>query len=497
VNLLQKLKISLVGGLGEGRGDHSRGIRWGNLLLPESESRNHFLVAGTTGSGKTTFLRLMMQSIFSDFEQRGCRAVVFDAKEDMFPILAGMVDPKFITTLNPFDERGAAWDLASDLDEPRVIHEFVSTMIPEAGDANPYFTDAARHLMNGVMLNYYLRRMAYTLGDVFRPLRSIRQLKALLRQLAVTESLVETYLRDKRLALNVISSIATKIQPFEPIAACWEHAKERISLKHWLNENRILILGNSEISRHSIDAINRCMFKRIAGLTLHLPDCDQRKIWFILDELTDAGRLDGLIPLAKKGRSKGASLLLAFQSVSGLRSERLYGSQGTDELMGQIGNRFVGRLECVPTAEYFSQLIGDQERWEMSKSYTSAREESSTTSYSKQIRRTVLPSELMDLPICSVANGLHGIGISRVAGVYHSHIDGHSLFHRDLLPLDRSVRNEVPRAADTQILHPWNAEQCARFGVPFGPARRPNTADSASTPRSVPPDLLRGIFDDP
>ena len=479
-----------------GEDRNQRPIRWGNLLLPASEAQNHFLVVGTTGSGKTTVVRLMLQSLFGDFEERACRAVVFDAKEDMFPILAGIVDPKFITTLNPFDVRGAAWDLAVDLDEPRVIHEFVSTIIPESSDANRYFTDAARHLMYGVMLNYFIRKLSYTLGDVFRPLKSIRQLKHLLRQEPATESLVDLYLREKRLALNVLSSIATKIQPFEPIAACWEHAEQRISLKHWLDDQRILILGNSEISRHSIDAINRCIFKRITGLTLHLPDSPDRRIWFVLDELTDAGKLDGLIPLAKKGRSKGASLLLAFQTISGLRCDRLYGTHGTDELLGQIGNRFVGRLECVATAEYFSQLIGDQERWEVSKSYTSAKEDSSSTSYSKQIRRTVLPSELMDLPICSVANGLHGIGISRTAGVYHSHIHGHELFHRDLLPLNGSVPGEIPRAADTQILLPWNAEQCARFGVPLASSRRKTPPEIAAVPPPS-PDLLRGMFDDP
>ena len=105
-------------------------IRWGKIWIPMSDAMNHFLAVGTTGSGKTTILRLLMQSVLPKVGTGDCRALVNDAKQDAMPLLAGMVDPEKIVLLNPFDSRGVAWDIAKDLNEPRLIFEFCSTIFP-------------------------------------------------------------------------------------------------------------------------------------------------------------------------------------------------------------------------------------------------------------------------------------------------------------------------------------------------------------------------------
>ena len=84
----------------------------------------------------------------------------------------------------------------------------------------------------------------------------------------------------------------------------------------------ILILGNSEVSRTPMQILNRCMFKRACDITLDEKDSRDRRNWFAIDELSDAGRLDGLVSLAKKGRSKGACLAVALQSVAGLQASQ-------------------------------------------------------------------------------------------------------------------------------------------------------------------------------
>ena len=87
--------------------------------------------------------------------------------------------------------------------------------------------------------------------------------------------------------------------------------------------------------------------------TIDQSESTTRRSWFIVDELADAGKLQGIISLAKKGRSKGACVVLAFQSVSGLRDPQLYGQHGADELLGQIGTRFIGRLECPSITRFW------------------------------------------------------------------------------------------------------------------------------------------------
>jgi type IV secretory pathway TraG/TraD family ATPase VirD4 len=153
-----------------------------------------------------------------------------------------------------------------------------------------------------------------------------------------------------------------------------------------------------------IDAINRCIFKRASNLLLNQSNSFSRRSWLILDELSDDGKFDGLVPLMKKGGSKGACCVLAFQSVQGLHDHQLYGPQQTDEILGQIANRFFGRLECVTTAEWASSIFGDQEEEvEMVTESSGSGGKSRSVNRQRVTRRLVLPSEFMDLDACNAS----------------------------------------------------------------------------------------------
>ena len=131
-------------------------IRFGKLLIPEQEGTNHLAIIGSTGSGKTTLLRLLLQSILPRIANRDSRALIYDAKQDALPILSGIVDPSQVVTLNPFDTRGRAWDISKDINEPRIMEEFCQNLIPPRNESQPFFTDASRNLMYGVLLSYFL-----------------------------------------------------------------------------------------------------------------------------------------------------------------------------------------------------------------------------------------------------------------------------------------------------------------------------------------------------
>ena len=183
----------------------------------------------------------------------------------------------------------------------------------------------------------------------------------------------------------------------------------------------------------------------------------------MLNEVTEMGKLDGLLSLMKKGRSKGAKVVLACQTISGLRDDNLYGKSGADEILGQIGHKFIGRLECVSTADYFSQLIGEQEVWMQSTSYTSSSQSSSsTTSYSRQVKKAVLPSTLLSITPCSEDTGLHGFCMSQHIGVFPVHLNGQQLFSEDLSPLGEEEAF-VARAKESQILRPWTSSELNNF----------------------------------
>ena len=448
-------------------------IQFGIHKLPESEATSHFLSLAATGGGKTIIQRLMMQSVLADIGTGiDKRALVYDAKQDALPLLKAIVPKADIVTIQPFDARGASWDLQHDVQEPRIAVELAFILIPREHESQPFFSDAARHLLYAVMLGFMLRGCDWTLADVIRALSKPNRLKRFLKQHRATRDVVPRYFHDERLLSNIFSTIATKLLAMECVAASWETADRKIALKDWVNSETILILGNSEISRAAIDAINQAIFLRIVQYVLAQSESFTRRTWFFIDELSEAGKLHGLISLLKKGRSKGACVSICCQSLAGLRDEKLYGTHLTEELLAQIGNRFYGRVECPESAETISRVFGDQEIDQYTTSQTWGKESSTTRSQQIVVRRAVLPSEFMNVEPCTYENGLTAYYRTRTFGCVQGYISGAELFEGQLIPPAADVKEIMERPPLSQLLQPWTAQQAKRFGLEPKPRRQ-------------------------
>lgn len=440
-------------------------LRWVSVDLPEEQATSHFLAVGTTGSGKTSVLRLLMQDALPTVGSGDCRAVVYDAKQDAIPMLSAFVPKDRIVIMNPFDARGARWDMMDDLDEPRLILEAVTTLFPRTQDSTQFFYEAAVSITYHVLLSWYLSGFRYQFSDLMHVLKRPSLIKQVLRMHEQTSPIVGQFLADRKLRQNVMASIAVRLLPYDHVAACWDHAVSSFSMKQWAEGEYVLVLGNAEVSRFVVDSINRFLLKSCINRTLNKTESRTTSDWYFLDEVSEMGKLDGLVSLLKKGRSKGAKACLSIQTISGLRDNALYGQTGTDEILGQVGHKFVGRLECVATADYFSHLIGEQEVWLESSSHTYGSQNSSSTySYSRQVKKAVLPSEFLSMQPCSIQTGLSGYCLSPHIGVFRTHLAGGKLFNSDLLPLSEEPAF-VPRPASCQVLGPWPLEKYTYFAI--------------------------------
>lgn len=442
-------------------------VLWlGDTPLHESEATNHLLLVGTTGSGKTTLLRLFLQNVIPQITPGSDRRALFsNPKQDFYPILRGMAPNVDVITLDPFDSRSCSWDAQKDVFDVRTAIQLVYTLFADVPGSQAFFANAVRHIGYGVIQSFILSEVAWTLGDLFRVLRSHDLIYAVLKKHDYTAPIYDQYFSDPKLAMHVIASIAARLLPFEPIVAAWEKAERSISLSEWSTSPMVLILPHSHIGRAATDAINRCIFKTASDITLNQPDSFTRRSYYVLDELSDLPKMDGLVSLMKMGRSAGACCCVGFQSVSGLRDKEKYGREFADELLGQVGSRFIGRLECPETAEWASKLIGDQEVESISRSRTFTLDSSSSSeTVQSQTRRAVLPGEFLTIPPCSAEDGLSGYFMTRSAGTHFATLDADRIFRIRLYP--RSDEPDfVPRPPSDQLLHHWTPEEAARFGA--------------------------------
>ena len=64
-------------------------FQFGLFELTDEDMGGHTLALGSTGSGKSLILRILMQSVLQVVGQGlGYRALVYDAKQDAIPIIS-------------------------------------------------------------------------------------------------------------------------------------------------------------------------------------------------------------------------------------------------------------------------------------------------------------------------------------------------------------------------------------------------------------------------
>ena len=354
-------------------------LEWGLRLIPLKVSTWHFLVFGVPGSGKTTLIRLFLQSLLPHFPKLEAharksterpRALIYDPKRDMMSILGGIInglpeDKKNsirIVNANPFDERCQAWDMARDILTSEDARHFATTLVPkEEKSNNPFWSDAAQELVGAVTLGLVRRKgRKWDLLEMIETCRSIDQIKRITSQDSEVASLAAPFLKDETHFPGIISTLATKLGKYHNIAMSWRRigTAKSFSIASWFDEGGILLLGSHAKYDESLWPINAVILKMVTDRVLLNEETDLPNTWFILDEFRWMGRVDVVRRLLNQGRSKGASVVLGVQDNEGLIA--VYDRHEANEIVGQCGHKIFMRLSG-PSAEYAESLFGHTE----------------------------------------------------------------------------------------------------------------------------------------
>ena len=395
------------------------GFFWGSMLLPIDMATRNMLVIGTVGSGKTLTINMFMRSVFHLLvpgSQR--RAIVFDPKQEVYPIIRGIGPFCPIYILNPMDQRCTAWDMARDITDPLAAQAMARILVPQdEGSKDPFWRNSVAVLMLGIIV-WFIRHApgAWTLRDILLIMRDDEIVKAILASDKETQHYLKP-LADSKVAANIGATISTKLVAFEPIAACWHQAESSFSLHDdWLESGSILILGEFKSSPEPIRAVNQVIFTRAAQLLLDQPEQAQQQnlgpsTYIVLDEAPAMGKLNKLKDLATEGRSKGVSLTLGFQEVDDMR--KVYGREDTTAILGQCNCKSFLRLSSAETAEWASRLFSEREFMDISFSENTNADnpdpkQSITKSWNRRTTKVVMPIELMSIPPTGPQHGLKG-----------------------------------------------------------------------------------------
>jgi hypothetical protein len=135
-------------------------IPWGAGFVKKRNEALHFFLLGNTGSGKSTFMQVMMTRTLAGIGfDPNIRAIVVDPKQNIVPFLEALGlgsgitgDDKFYVILNPLDKRCARWAIGRDINTPGRAAEFARIIIGQAEGDNRFFYETAVSMVAAVVV---------------------------------------------------------------------------------------------------------------------------------------------------------------------------------------------------------------------------------------------------------------------------------------------------------------------------------------------------------
>ncbi len=369
--------------------------------------------------------------------------------------------------------------MAADVSSPARALNLASAFIPaEAGGNNRYFTDAARQVVAGVIESFIRHTPgAWTFSDLVFALLSLDRVKEILGRDAEGQEVIANFLGDERTAYQVFTTVVSRMAYFKPVAALWQRTADKLSLKQWLSDESILLLGVNATAKVALDAINEVLFRIIVEEIDVQTDSATRRTWVWIDEARLSGPLlkGEMLPyLAVKGRSRGACLVLAFQDIEGFREAA--GPRVAHEIIAQCSHKALLRMESEESAAWASRVLGQYETLEVMRSDPAFLGRGGTRSEHVTKKDAVLPSEFYAIPPSGPETGLTGYFVSPQAGAVRATLPGR---HVGRVIPDAATETEMrflPRPETEQWLCSWGDDDRQRLDLVRGQTENPTPA---------------------
>lgn len=333
----------------------------GSVPIPRGFETRHFELDGSTGSGKTTAMRQMLDGI----EARGEPAIVYDISGSFVAQYYNPVRGDII--LSPFDARGVYWNLFDEIQHPADAARLARYLINETGDRDrDVWLETARILVANILRQLWEEHRG-TPTALIEALQYMTS-EELARWLAHTSS-ARTFAQDaERATASVLFMLAKAVNLLmflraepEPDAASFSFAAFFGSLdKHkggtpapWV------FVPRKEDYFEAVKPLMALWLECAASATLALPPSNTRRLWFVLDEFPDLPRVDNMTRLLPQGRQFGAAVILTFQTIGQMRSR--YGEQDAQAILGNCNTKLFLQLSDTESRERASGTIGKVE----------------------------------------------------------------------------------------------------------------------------------------
>lgn len=330
----------------------ARGVlAFAGVELDPADETKHFKLIGTTGTGKSTAIRQLLEGALA----RGDRAVVADPDGGY---LACFYEPaRGDVILNPFDARSRKWNLFGELRADYDFDQLARSMITESSGPDGAWRTYAQTYFSAVVRQAHAGGVT-DVAELYRLLTSapLEELRILLDGTPAQPFVVEG---NERMFGSIRSVTGNAIAP---LAFIRRQAGEPFSIRNWVETGHgVLFLPYQADQIAALRAAISSWLRIAIFQTMSQGEADHR-LWFVIDELDALGAIDGLKDALARLRKFGGRCVIGFQSIAQVSG--IYGASESQTIVENCGNTLILRCSASEkggTAQFASRLIGERE----------------------------------------------------------------------------------------------------------------------------------------
>ncbi len=325
------------------------------IPIPSADETKHFKLIGTTGTGKSTAIRELMDAALA----RGDRAVFADPDGGYHARFFNRYRGDIV--LNPFERDSVKWDVLSEINSAYDVEQLASGLIPSSDDPSASeWRSYARTFLCAVV-----RRCSA---------KSRRDCAELWRLLAVAPSEelrpvvagtpAQPFLdpENARMFGSIRSVAVSAMAAFEHVQA---QRSAPFSVREWVKARSapgILFIPYKAVHIAALKSMIATWMRIAIFEAMDGAENRDQRLWFVIDELDALGAIDGLKDALARLRKFGGRCVLGFQSIAQVSST--YGAGDAQTIVENCGNTLILRCSASEnggTSQFASRLIGERE----------------------------------------------------------------------------------------------------------------------------------------
>ncbi len=426
------------------------------IRLPTLAEAKHVQIMGDTGVGKSTLLMKMLEQI----EDRGESAIVYDPAGEFVQRFFREDRKDYI--LNPFDDRCPYWTPPSELRNPAEARTIAASLYqPTDNKKGEFFTDTPQKVFA------HLMKYRPSPQQLVEWMSNAEEIDARVAGTEIAAMIAKDAPDQRNGVLGSLGLIADSLR----LLKTKEQAKGvEWSATEWSEkrEGWIFLTSTEEAQQEALRPLHSLWIDLLILRLLSLPKPDQKRAWFVIDELATLQRLPQFHTALTKGRKSNNPIIFGYQGKAQL--EVIYGHLA-EVMLSMPSTKIVMKTSEPSAAKWASELIGEIEIERVRETVADGKRAGKSFTMDRQIEPLVMASEIEGL------DDLHAfmkLG-NHVTRFSFAHMDrkiiAPSIVPRDIPEEDMWLRSLPPKAPEP-VIEP----AAAKIAEPVGPST-PNRDD--------------------